>query len=264
VQAGNLYTNILRKKDSMTVNVNRENRMRTLPVIVGSVLLFLLLFSGCRNESVETTREPNQPAPAQILPQEAEMLEAAAKGNTARVRELLDSGVKTNMRGPDRNTPLMEAAYGGHVETVKLLLERGADLSIKKRDGATAWTLTSNSQVLDLFKNVEALVTAAAEGNQTAVQDLMRKGTPVNALNRSGEAALHTASWQGRTEIVKLLLANGANPELKKTDGATPLALASGQNHPEIVTLLNEAISKQPAPAQTPANSPAAANSSPK
>ena len=246
----------------MTVTITSENRM--LSVIVVSVLLSLLLFSGCRNESVETSREPNQPAPAQILPQEAEMLEAAAKGNTARVRELLDSGVKANMRGPDRNTPLMEAAYGGHAETVKLLLERGADLSIKKRDGATAWSLTSNSQVLDVFKNVEALVTAAGEGNQTAVQDLMRKGTPVNALNRSGEAALHTASWQGRTEIVKLLLANGANPELKKTDGATPLALASGQNHPEIVALLNEAISKRPAPAQTPANSPGAASPSPK
>jgi ankyrin repeat protein len=243
---------------------SRQNRMRTLRAVAGGVLLSLLLFTGCRNESVKTTREPDQPAPAQILPQEAEMLEAAGKGNTARVRELLDSGVKVNMRGPDRNTPLMEAAYGGHAETVKLLLERGADLSVKKRDGATAWTLTSNSQVLDVFKNVEALVTAAGEGNQTAVQDLMRKGTPVNALNRSGEAALHTASWHGRTEIVKLLLDNGANPELKKADGASPLSLASGQNHSQIVTLLNEAISRQPAPPQTPTNAPTAASSSPK
>lgn len=249
----------------MTVTIaSRQNRMRTLRAIAGGVLLSLLLFTGCRNESVETTREADQPAPAQILPQEAEMLEAAGKGNTARVRELLDSGVKVNMRGPDRNTPLMEAAYGGHAETVKLLLERGADPSVKKRDGATAWTLTSNSQVLDVFKNVEALVTAAGEGNETAVKDLMRKGTPINALNRSGEAPLHTASWHGKTEIVKLLLDNGANPELKKADGATPLSLASGQNHQQIVTLLNEAISKQPAATKTPTSSPAAASPSPK
>ncbi|MFY9620109.1 MAG: ankyrin repeat domain-containing protein [Pyrinomonadaceae bacterium] len=255
------------KKNSMTVtNASFQNRTRTLQAIAGGVLLTLLLFNGCRNESVNTTREPelNQPAPVQILPQEAEMLEAAGKGNTARVRELLDSGVKANMRGPDRNTPLMEAAYGGHAETVKLLLERGADPSVKKRDGATAWTLTSNSQVLDVFKNVEALVTAAGEGNRTAVEDLMRKGTPVNALNRSGEAALHTASWHGKTEIVKLLLDNGANPELKKADGATPLSLASGQNHSQIVTLLNEALSKLPAATQTPTNSPTAASPSPK
>ena len=248
----------------MTVTIaNAQNRMRPLRAIAvsGLVLVFLLLFSGCRNESVETTREAEQPAPAQLLPQEAEMLEAAGKGNTARVRELLDSGVKVNMRGPDRNTPLMEAAYGGHAETVKLLLERGADPSVKKRDGATAWTLTSNSQVLDIFKNVEALVTAAGEGNQTAVQELIRKATPVNALNRSGEAALHTASWHGKTEIVKLLLDKGANPELKKADGATPLSLASGQNHSQIVALLNDAIEKKskPTPAEsggTPASSP--------
>lgn len=240
-----------------------QYRMLTLQTIVG-VLLSLLLFTGCRNESVETMREPDQPAATQLLPQEAEMLEAAGKGNTARVRELLDSGVKVNMRGPDRNTPLMEAAYGGYVDTVKLLLERGADPTVKKRDGATAWALTSNSQVLDLFKNVEALVTAAGEGNQTAVQNLMRKGTPVNALNRSGEAAIHTASWFGRTEIVKLLLENGADPDLKKADGATPLILASGQNHSQLVTLLNEALSKQAARAPAPGTTtPVAASPSP-
>lgn len=244
----------------MTVtNASFQNRTRTLQAIAGGVLLTLLLFNGCRNESVKTTREPDQPAPEQISPQEAEMLEVAGKGNTTRVRELLDGGVKVNMRGPSQNTPLMEAAYGGHVETVKLLLERGADLSVKKRDGETALTLTSNRQVLDLFKNVEALVTAAEEGNRTAVEDLIRKRTPVNALNRNGEAALHTASWHGKSEIVKLLLDNGANPQLRKTDGATSLTLASGQNHQQIVTLLNEAISKQPAPT----NAPTAASSSP-
>lgn len=247
-------------------NVNWRNRLHLPLTIGGGVLLSLLFFSGCRNESVEMKREADQPvtAPAQILPQEAEMLEVAGKGNTARVRELLDSGVNVNMRGPDRNTPVMEAAYAGHAETVKLLLERGADLSVKKRDGATARTLTSNSQVLEMFKNLDALVTTAGEGNETAVKDLMRKGTPLNALNGSGEAPLHTAAWFGRTEIVKLLLANGANPELKKADGASPLDLASGRNHPEIVALLNEAISKKPAPKGTMTNAPTAASSSPK
>ena len=156
----------------MTVtNASFQNRTRTFQVIAGGMLLTLLLFTGCRNESVKTTRELDRPAPApaQISPQEAEMLEVAGKGNSARVRELLDGGVKVNLRGPNQNTPLMEAAYGGHAETVKLLLERGADLSVKKSDGETAWTLTSNRQVLDLFKNVEALVTAAGEGNRTAV-----------------------------------------------------------------------------------------------
>jgi ankyrin repeat protein len=172
------------------------------------------------------------------------MLESAGKGNTARVRELLENGVNVNMRGPDQNTPLMEAAYAGHAETVKLLLERGADLSARKRDGATAGTLASNSQVLDLFKSVEALVTAAGDGNERAVRELIDKGAPLNALNQSGGAALHSASWHGKTKIVRALLDRGADPKLKKADGATALSLASGQNHQDIVALLNEALNK--------------------
>jgi len=186
------------------------------------------------------------------------MLQVAAKGDNARVRELLDKGVNVNMRGTDNNTPIMEAAYGMHLETVKLLLDHGADLSAKKNDGATPAGLARSQEIVDLFKSVSSLVDAAAKGDNRAVAELVSKGTPVNGLDKFGHSALTEASWGGKTETVKLLLEKGADPTIKKSDGETALSLANGQKHQDIVALLNEAIAKrakQPAaPAATGAS----------
>ena len=224
--------------------------------------LLACVFIGCANESVDNPRARESIAPTQLLPQEAEMLEAAAKGNTARVQELLNQGVKVNMRGGDGNTPIMEAAYGGRLDTVRLLLDHGADLSAKKRDGATALTLTANSDILALFKNVSSMVAAAAVGNNTILETFISKGTPINALSETGESALHAACWNGKIDTVKLLLERGADPQIKKADGASPISLASGQKHEDIVALLNAAIEKKSKEAAanrtgTPASSPA-------
>lgn len=233
---------------------------KTSVLALATVIACLLI--GCANESVDKPRERESIAPTQLLPQEAEMLEAAGKGNTARVQELLSQGVNVNMRGGDGNTPIMEAAYGGHLDTVRLLLDHGADLSAKKRDGATALTLTSNKDIVALFKNVSSMVAAAAAGNNPILETFISNGTPINALSETGESALHAACWNGKVETVKLLLERGADPQIKKTDGASPVSLASGQKHEDIVALLNAAIEKKgkeaaPNRTGTPTSSPA-------
>ena len=184
------------------------------------------------------------------------MLEEAAHGNTAAVKGWLEKGVNVNMRGADQNTPIMEAAFAGHLETVKLLLDHGADISAKKKDGETVSSLgAGHKTIADLFKSVSALVEAASKGDVKAVKDLIDKGTPANALDVHGQSALSEASWNGKTDVVKLLLEKGANPNIKKADGQTPLSLATSQKHQDIVTLLNDAIAKGPkaAPQGTPA-----------
>jgi len=67
------------------------------------------------------------------------LMRAAARGDTATVVSLLQSGA-----GPDdahaqlRLTPLMFAAYGGHDAAVRLLLEKGATPNLKDANGASA------------------------------------------------------------------------------------------------------------------------------
>lgn len=214
-------------------------------------LSLLGVVAGCSNDSSES--RPGSPTGAQPVPQEAEMLEMAGKGNNARVKELLDKGIDVNVRGKDGNTPIMEAAYAGHFDTVKLLLDHGADLSAKKNDGATPIGLAGRSKVVvELFQNVTALVDAATKGNTQVLKGLIDKGTPVNGLDHGGNSALQSACYAGKIEAVRLLLEKGANPNIKKSDGETPLSLAMGQKHADIVALIREAIAKRPKGPTTP------------
>lgn len=216
-------------------------------------LSLLVILAGCSNDSIETRNPAPSPTRPPLGPLEVEMLEVAAKGNNARVKELLDKGVDVNMRGNDHNTPIMEAAYAGHMVTVKLLLDHGADLSAKKNDGATPSDLAGRTKdIVELFKNVSALVDAATKGNNQMLTELIDKGTPVNGLDQFGNSPLHAACYGGKIDTVKLLLEKGANPNIKKSDGETTLSLATGQKHTEIVALLNAAIAKQPKGTATP------------
>ena len=52
---------------------------------------------------------------------------AAPQPSVEKVRSLIDAGADVNAADEDGDTALMNAAWNGHVETVKLLLEAGAD-----------------------------------------------------------------------------------------------------------------------------------------
>lgn len=56
---------------------------------------------------------------------------AASSPSVAPVRFLLEQGATVDARAPNGNTPLMLAARFGHEDSVKLLLERGADRTLR-------------------------------------------------------------------------------------------------------------------------------------
>ena len=62
---------------------------------------------------------------------------AAQHGHTEAVRVLLDAGEEPSRYNPDghhsHSTPLHQAIWAGHMDTVRLLVERGARLDIKDR-----------------------------------------------------------------------------------------------------------------------------------
>jgi uncharacterized protein len=215
-------------------------------------LALLGALAGCSG-GPESDSQP-QPGKPETPGAGASMLEAAVAGNNARVQELLNKGVSANVQGPQHNTPIMEATFAGHLDTVKLLLDHGANLSMAKSDGATPIALAGkHKEIVELFKNVAALVEAASKGNNQAVSELISKGTPVNGIDQYGHSALTEASWNGLTETVKLLLDKGTDPTIQKSDGETALSLAASRKHPAIVDLLNQAIAKRAASTPTPA-----------
>ena len=78
------------------------------------------------------------------------MLAAAAlMGHMEIVALLLEHGADVNARSKDGGTALHAAAFLGRVETVKLLLDKGADTTLRHKMGSTAidgaklnWLLT--------------------------------------------------------------------------------------------------------------------------
>ena len=65
------------------------------------------------------------------------IVEESQKGNLGGVRALLDNGADINTLDEAHDTALTWAAYSGHTEIVRLLIDRGADMTIPNKGGAT-------------------------------------------------------------------------------------------------------------------------------
>jgi len=63
---------------------------------------------------------------------------ASLKGHISIMRMLIENGAQIDAESPNETTPLMMAAYYGTPAAVKLLLEEGADPSMKNQQGLTA------------------------------------------------------------------------------------------------------------------------------
>jgi len=93
--------------------------------------------------------------------------EAAAAGDLAAVRALLQSDPGLVNRRERGTTPLHEAARQGHLDVVKLLVEHGADLNVRDMSGLTPLRLAlgyQRKEVADWLRRQGALETVPRPG----------------------------------------------------------------------------------------------------
>jgi ankyrin repeat protein len=141
------------------------------------------------------------------------LMAAAMKGHMEVVKLLLDKGVNVNeYTSYVRITPLMFAVKNGHKEIVKLLLDRGANIEAKDRNGKS---------LLDY---------AAKSGNKEVVELLLDRGATIKEEWRT----LIVAAKKDHQEVVKLLLDRGAN--IKEESYSLIVEVINGHN--EDVALL--------------------------
>jgi uncharacterized protein len=159
---------------------------------------------------------------------ELNLYEAAAVGATERLRELLQSHPQLiGVHNPDGYTPLGLAAFFGNEETVRYLLDAGAEINQYSQDGK----LNNTSLHASIAGNHEAIVSL-----------LLSRGADVNAACRgsirAGFTPLHVAVHFNRMAAAKLLLEHGANRRIGNTDGQTPAAYAELKGNHEMISLL--------------------------
>ena len=106
--------------------------------------------------------------------------DAARKGDAEAVKKLLDEGVDVNTRFRYDATALFYACDHGHLEVVKVLLERGADMSIKDTFyGFTPLALATGpaqKKKPEHFEIAKLLIQKGAPGKETALTDASESG----------------------------------------------------------------------------------------
>ena len=140
---------------------------------------------------------------------EPSIFESAITGRTQRVKALL------------KKNPELIRAYSadgwtalhlnwGHLDIVKLLLDRGADINALSHNHFTATPLQG----------------AVASERFELGKLLIARGANVNCRGEEGGSPLHEAAGSGQLDFAEFLLAHDANVNALDDNGKTPLAIA--------------------------------------
>jgi ankyrin repeat protein len=213
---------------------------------------------------------------------ETKFYEAAQEGNVALMETLMEEAGPSGkylVHVPDflGATPLIPAAQNGHMEAVKFLVKKGANINaqlpafVPEFEGASALrqaTQNRHSRIVAYLlkkganpniqdkKGATPLLLAAQNGDLPTIKVLVLNGARVNEQGNSttqheGKTALMQASLGGYTDIVAYLIEKGANPNLKDKNGITPLYCAAQGGNLEVLKLLTSAGAQRNVPVTT-------------
>lgn len=190
------------------------------------------------------------------------LLAAAARGDAARLKTLLDAKADPGIRDAYRRTPLHVAAYAGHHDAMRMLVAAGADpnaLENDRYDMATIAAVANDVATLRLALALgnragnttsrydgTALIAAAHLGHAEVVRTLIGAGAPLDHVNNLGWTALIESIVLGNggpahLATLKALVDAGANVNLPDRNQRSPLSLARSHGYLEMIRILEAA-----------------------
>lgn len=189
------------------------------------------------------------------------MHEAAGEDRRAQVRLVLALGFDVN-RITSR-TPLHEAALHGHIDMARLLIEEGADPTIRdpyhhapaigwaQYNGKDEMVRFLTEQPLDLFAaivfggldRIASLLDERPEQLDVAFGDFRGRGKPDTQYDWMTPLAF--AVVNGRRDVAEFLVQNGANVKLRGPGGRSIRELARETGDSDLIQFVSEAASAQ-------------------
>ncbi len=190
-------------------------------------------------------------------------LVAALRGGHFKIAQsLYERGANVDVQGPYNRTPLYGASCSGHLEIVQWLLSHSANPNVRE-DGngliplhSAAWFGHVEVSRLLLQYKVDnnpqdsdgetPLHLASSLGYVDVVLLLLEHGADVNARDNSRNTPLHSASngrgvSEGRLlEVACLLVDHGANLNAEDDEGKTAFQVASKKGYHDIVNFLSD------------------------
>jgi ankyrin repeat protein len=152
-----------------------------------------------------------------------DIFEAAAAGDLDAVRASIEADpAAVHTYAGDGFTPLHLAAFFGHEDAARLLIDKGARLDAVTRNEMENTPLHA----------------AAAGRHYDVAALLLDRGAPVNAQQEGGFTALHAAAQHGDTELAQLLVRHGADLDVETEDGRKAADLAYEFEHDELAAYL--------------------------
>ncbi|XP_064262456.1 LOW QUALITY PROTEIN: histone-lysine N-methyltransferase EHMT2-like, partial [Passer domesticus] len=150
---------------------------------------------------------------------------AAKNGNLEMVELLLSTGqVDVNAQDSGGWTPIIWAAEHKHIEVIRRLLTRGADV-----------TLTDNEENICLHW-------ASFTGSAEIAEVLLNAQCDLHAVNFHGDTPLHIAARESYHDCVSLFLSRGADPEVRNKEGDSPLDLTPERSEVWVALQLNRKL----------------------
>ena len=156
-------------------------------------------------------------------------------------KSLITLGI--NSQNENGDTPLMLSIYDSDLETVKQLLEQGADVQIENNSGETVLFGAANQEDMKILSAIidtkidlnhqekyykqTTLFTPAEVGHTTALRLLLKAGADPNIKDKGGFTPLQWAAQEKQLSAMKTLISFGADVNCKSKKGITPLMSAS-------------------------------------
>jgi ankyrin repeat protein len=150
---------------------------------------------------------------------------AGREGSIKTAKVLLENGAEVNRKDKDGRTAVMLASIEGHKSTIELLVEHGANLSLTENRGNTALQIA-----------------AFYCGDSRLMSFMVENGAEINEVDNRLHSAIWLAASAGKERCVERLLALGADVTLVDEDGLDAAARATEKGHKAIALMIQEAL----------------------